>query len=76
MAIGIPFFVVITKIDIAPENVYDKNIAIIQKILSSPHARKRPIVVKGEENEDISEIADEMENNVVCPIFSVSNVTG
>ena len=41
LAIGIPFFIVITKIDIAPEQVYEKTKATLQKILKLvPHRRK------------------------------------
>ena len=80
LAMRIPFFIVITKIDIAPEQVYEKTKATLQKILKSPQARKDPILIEGEDA-DVDAIAKDMYRNdrgknVMCPIFSVSNVTG
>lgn len=76
LALGVPLFVVVTKIDIAPKNVYDETMATLEKILKSPQAGKNPIVVGGSEDEDVSVLAKAMPGKVVCPIFSVSNVTG
>ena len=36
LALGVPLFVVVTKVDIAPKNVLDETMATLQKILSSP----------------------------------------
>merc|ERR1719195_774043 len=36
LALGIPLFVVITKIDMAPQEKYEDTIATITKILKSP----------------------------------------
>ena len=36
LALGVPLFVVVTKIDIAPKNVYEETMATLQKILQSP----------------------------------------
>ena len=33
LALGVPLFVVVTKIDIAPKNVYEETLATLQKIL-------------------------------------------
>ena len=49
LAIGIPFFIVITKIDIAPENIYEKTKTTLQTILKSRHANKNPVLVEGDE---------------------------
>ena len=43
LALAVPIFIVITKIDIAPQNVYDETIVSLQKILKSPYAAKHPI---------------------------------
>ena len=76
LALGVPLFVVVTKIDIAPKNVLDETMATLHKILASPQAGKNPILVSTDEKEDISVIAKAMPDKVVCPIFSISNVTG
>jgi len=77
LATGIPFFVVFTKIDIAPEQVFEKNVNLLTRILSSAAAAKKPFLIKNDdENLDLAKHAQEMQNGVFCPIFSVSNVTG
>lgn len=35
LALGIPIYIVVTKIDIAPKQVYDETIATLTKILES-----------------------------------------
>jgi GTPase len=50
MALKIPMFVVITKIDLAPENVYTDTINTMNKILKGSACNLRPIVVKDSKN--------------------------
>ena len=76
LALGVPLFVVVTKVDIAPKNVLDETMATLQKILASPQAGKNPIIVSTDEKEDVSVIAKAMPDKVVCPIFQISNVSG
>jgi GTPase len=76
LALGVPLFIVVTKIDIAPKQVYDDTIETLQKILMSPQAGKNPVLVGRKEDENVSVIAKAMADKVVCPIFSISNVTG
>uniref|UniRef100_A0A0G4FNL3 Tr-type G domain-containing protein n=1 Tax=Chromera velia CCMP2878 TaxID=1169474 RepID=A0A0G4FNL3_9ALVE len=74
LALKVPFFVVLTKVDIAPENVYKQSVAQLQKILKGTAAKKLPLMVKDEN--DIEAAASSIACDRVCPIFSVSNVTG
>lgn len=74
LALKIPFFVVVTKIDIAPPAVLEKTMATLLKILKSPHVKKNPQVV--EDDTDISTYGDQIHDQLICPIFQVSNVTG
>jgi GTPase len=79
LALGIPLFIVITKIDLAPEEKYQDTIATITKILKTPQAGKNPLTIeRGEtgKNTDVALLAQAMADKVVCPIFSVSNVSG
>lgn len=76
LALGVPLFVVVTKVDIAPAAVYEETIAMLNKILKSPQAGKNPVVVRRGETVDVSVYAKAMPDKVICPIFSVSNVTG
>ena len=79
LALGVPLFVVITKIDLAPEETYLETLQTLTKILQSPQAGKNPVTIaRGEAgaNTDVSFYAKAMPAKEVCPIFSVSNVTG
>jgi GTPase len=74
LALKIPIFIVITKIDIAPENVYEETKQTLIKILRSPGCGRLPIEVR--EQDDVSKYANTMDSDKVCPIFSISNVSG
>mmetsp|Transcript_30385 Transcript_30385/g.30032 ORF Transcript_30385/g.30032 Transcript_30385/m.30032 type:complete len:320 (+) Transcript_30385:500-1459(+) len=74
LALKIPMFFVFTKIDIAPENVYKENIALLTKVITNPAAGSRlPLHI--DDNTDVTDLCNMMEARV-CPIFTVSNVTG
>lgn len=74
MALKIPMFVVITKIDLSPENVYTDTINTISKILRGTACNLKPIIIKDDAN--IEKLADSLQSRTLCPIFSISNVTG
>lgn len=46
LALKIPFFIVVTKIDIAPPEIYEKTVNNLVKILKRPGVGKLPIIVK------------------------------
>ena len=56
LALKIPLFIVITKIDIAPKQVYENTLNKIKAIMSSPTIGKAPVVVK--EGDDVQDFAD------------------
>ncbi|KAA8499768.1 GTP-binding protein 1 [Porphyridium purpureum] len=74
LALKVPVFVVITKLDICPENIREQTLTHIQKILKSPGARKIPVLVRSKE--DLSMCAQNIVNDRIVPIFAISNVTG
>jgi len=74
LALKIPLFIVITKIDIAPRQVYEDTLNKIKTIMSSPKIGKAPVVVK--DGDDVQDFADKLNTNRLTPIFSISNVTG
>ena len=74
LSLKIPIYVVITKVDIAPNEVYKNNLERIKKLLRMPICGKVPVEVKSDT--DIKELASSIDQNVITPIFSVSNVTG
>eukprot|EP00397_Hematodinium_sp_SG-2012_P031289 GEMP01033192.1.p1 GENE.GEMP01033192.1~~GEMP01033192.1.p1 ORF type:complete len:436 (+),score=55.09 GEMP01033192.1:23-1309(+) len=74
LALKIPVFVVITKIDICPDKVFQDNMANLTKLLRSAAVRRLPIIIKNEH--DALEATSSIASDRVCPIFFVSSVTG
>lgn len=71
----IPLFVVLTKIDIAPKNVFDETVEKIREVMRSPAVNRIPIFIKkGTAQEEIAKQAELMASNKSCPIFCVSSV--
>mmetsp|Transcript_13517 Transcript_13517/g.6666 ORF Transcript_13517/g.6666 Transcript_13517/m.6666 type:complete len:108 (+) Transcript_13517:299-622(+) len=50
LALKIPVFIVLTKIDICPENIYKQTLNTLVKILKSPGAARMPVIVKEGDN--------------------------
>jgi len=74
LALKIPVVVVITKIDMCPENVLKQTLTDIQKILKIRGVRKISLVVRN--SDDLITAIKTLDNDRVVPIFLVSNVTG
>ncbi|CAM1509867.1 Fc.00g002020.m01.CDS01 [Cosmosporella sp. VM-42] len=74
LALNVPVMVVITKIDICPPNILQETITQITKIMKSPGARKIPTFIKT--REECINTATQFVSQRICPIFTVSNVTG
>ncbi|XP_045213581.1 GTP-binding protein 1-like [Mercenaria mercenaria] len=74
LALQVPVFVVVTKIDMCPANVLDDTLKLLQRILKSPGCRKMPLLVQNKD--DVVCSATNFSSERMCPIFQVSNVTG
>lgn len=74
LALKIPFFIVVTKIDIAPPEIYQKTLETLAKIIKSQYVDKMAILVK--EESKIGKLTSGLQSGKVCPIFRISNVTG
>ena len=79
IALGIPLFIVVTKIDLAPPNILKETLDTIKfhlnKIGKVDVQKKKPYIVK--EEEDVIICSKQMGRGTnVVPIFQVSNVTG
>ncbi|XP_046745069.1 GTP-binding protein 1 [Diprion similis] len=74
LALSVPVFVVVTKIDMCPPNVLQENLRLLVRILKSPGCRKVPVMVKCQDDVVIS--ATNFVSERLCPIFQVSNVNG
>ncbi|KAJ3286361.1 Short integuments 2, mitochondrial [Borealophlyctis nickersoniae] len=74
LALQVPVFIVITKIDMCPKNVLESTIKQLTKILKSSGCRKIPMFIKTVG--DVLVTAGHFISERICPIFQVSNVSG
>ena len=74
----IPFIVVMTKVDMCPENVYVQHKKRLRQMLKIPLFSKRSIVINTEEDFETLNINCQNENyfNTMIPIISTSCKTG
>jgi len=74
VALKIPFLIVINKIDTCSEEITNKAVLQLEKILKSSACKKVPIVIN--DDEDVKAAAGNFSSNQATPIFKVSSVTG
>lgn len=74
LALNVPVFVVVTKIDMCPPNVLHDTLKLLVRILKSPGCRKIPVMVQSADDVVLS--ATNFVSERLCPIFQISNVTG
>lgn len=74
VALKIPLFILITKVDLAPDIIRKRTISDLKKILKIPGISKVPMIVK--DMDDIVIAAKNVVNKSVVPIFKVSAVKG
>jgi GTPase len=74
LALKVPIIIVITKVDIAPQDIYKQTLDYIIKVLKSTGAGKMPVIVR--EKDDVAMYADNIASDRISPIFCVSSVSG
>jgi len=74
LALNVPVFLIVSKIDMCPPNVLADTLNTIQRLLKSPGCRKIPVLVSNED--DVIMSATNFASERLCPIFQISNVTG
>ena len=74
LALKIPIFVILTKSDLAPVHIYEKNLTELKKLLKSPGLNLLPVIIR--DLDDIAVITKKMSTHRVVPIFKISNVSG
>ena len=74
MALQVPVYIVVTKIDMCPKNILDATLKQLIKILRSPGCRKVPVFI--ESTHDVIMATQNFVSERICPIFQVSNVNG
>jgi len=74
LSMKVPFYIVMSKIDIAPSHILEQTYEQICKLLKLPGIRRIPFLVKSIDDVILCS------KNIVCdnvvPIFQISNVTG
>ena len=71
LALDIPFFIIVTKIDMAPAEVLKNTIQTLCRILNG--IKKTSEIMKADS--DLGKFASIFKTGTVCPIFSISSVT-
>ena len=67
LALKLPFFVVITKIDMTPPEITQNTINVLKKILTASSVNRKPLLV---DNDEINHTAAEaLISDRICPIF-------
>jgi len=74
LALKIPSFFVITKIDICPEHIFNNTMKSLHAVLKKPGVRKIPIMVRTQD--DVMTCARNIASDTIAPIFLTSSVTG
>lgn len=74
LALKVPVFVVVTKIDKCRRFILERTVSQLEKILKSPGCKKVPLRIKSED--DAITAATNFESDTITPIFTVSSVTG
>ncbi|OMJ17058.1 GTP-binding protein 1 [Smittium culicis] len=75
LALKLPVFIVVTKVDMCPANVLEATIKQLFKLLKSNGCRKVPLYIKS--TKDVIEAATlHSGSDRTCPVFLVSNVSG
>lgn len=50
LALSVPVFVVVTKIDMCPPNVLQETLKLLNRVLKSPGSRKIPVMVQTDDD--------------------------
>ena len=74
IALNVPLFVVITKVDLCPEPVMKETIKQLLKLLKLPGARKQPYAVRS--LDDLVVACAGFGKSAITPIFTISCVSG
>ncbi|KAI9318892.1 P-loop containing nucleoside triphosphate hydrolase protein, partial [Zopfochytrium polystomum] len=74
VALKVPVFIVITKIDVATPEDLSRTVTSLLNLLKSPGVRRVPMVIQNED--DLVVAVSSMASSSVIPIFLTSSVTG
>ena len=72
LALSVPVFVVVTKIDMCPPNVLQDTMKLLLRVLKSPGCRKIPVLVQN--SDDVITSASNFTSERYCTILDISSV--
>jgi GTPase len=75
VALEVPFFVMLTKVDVTPKVKLQETIDSLEKVLKAVGTNKVPLIVHSEDD-SITAANTALKEKSVVPIFCVSSVTG
>lgn len=73
MALNLPMFIILTKVDIAPDNVRENTIINIHKIIKKYSKKREPRLVSSIKDIELGQNIDKLYD---VPIFPISSVSG
>ena len=74
IALNVPLFVVVTKVDLCPEPVMKETMKQLTRLMKLPGARKQPYTVRNVD--DLMLAVRGFGKSAITPIFSISSVDG
>merc|ERR1719495_2952582 len=74
VALQVPFFVVLTKVDVTPRDKLQATLDSLEQVLKSIGANRAPLIIRS--NDDAITAANNTPMENVVPIFCISSVTG
>lgn len=74
LALRVPVFFIVTKVDIAPAHVLAQTLTTLQQLLKRPGVKKRPFLVRN--RDDVLTCTRHFHADALAPIFQTSAVTG
>jgi len=74
IALNVPLFVVVTKVDLCPEPVMKETMKQLSRLLKLPGARKQPYAVRS--TDELMLAVRGFGKSAVTPVFTISSVDG
>ena len=68
--LNVPFIIVLSKIDIAPENVHNETLDFLKKIIKSQLINRTPVIINETTTlDEIEKYSEVIHGNKLVPIF-------
>ena len=75
LALEIPFFIVMTKVDMVAEETMKKTLKTLNKLMTCSVVNKKAMVIDYDNPNELDIAVNALVSTKVCPIFKISNVT-